>query len=578
MACDFDGRYSRRCWISRLRCDAFGPGLGSAVVVASVVVAGVAAQAQAWAGTGRSGLGFRQVSLELPGPPAEVITADLNGDGRPDLVVVVNVSEWTQKEVQDTTEMDQVRGLVDAMTIIPAVDDRREVRVFLARPDGGYRAVAPMVLPLTVLGMEAGPPGTPVLALTDDGVSALRLGPGERLGLEPLIADPPVLAGTGSFVAGLGLVHDLNGDGIPDLVLPARDGLAIYLGTPAGLATTAVARLAVPGEAFTSAGELRHSYPLPQIASVSGSGRPDLMFEDPRRGWERVWVIRNAGGGRFLAPVEIVFGGGAAVAGTAGGNGGGRARRQRAERPVFFGDVDGDGLAEVVTAQSLDADPKGIRAGIKEANEPLFRYRFYHLDRNLKVAAQPYQTLDARGYAFEGEELAGGLQDLNGDHRLDFLTVTLDLSVWKAMKVLVTRSLALTVDFHLWCQEGNGSFRAVSGLDLAGHFRFNLNDLKMNQLALFAGDFNGDGRADFLQLGRGKEVSVHLGRPDCSFPTDPDFIFKLHDEPRDIALVQVRDLDGDGRADLMVIEPRSATDPALAPPVRLDLYLSGAPR
>jgi hypothetical protein len=544
----------------------------------------LAATSPAWAASGPSGLGFRAWSLDLPGAPAAVIAADLDGDRRVDLVVVVNVSEWTQKEVQDSSEMSQVKGLLDAMTVIPAIDDRREVRVFLARADGGYQALPPLPLPLSVLGMEAGPPGAPVLALTDEGVSVLRLGPGNRLRLEPLIADPPVLAGTGSFISKLGLVHDLDGDGIPDLVLPARDGLAIYLGTPAGLSAKAVARLPVPGEELTSTGELRHSYPLPEIADVDGDGRPDLVFHDPEHGWERVWVIRNAGGGRFLPAIEIGLGGrfkdgaGAREAHAGGKRTGGKPARTAPERPVFFGDLDGDGVAELVTSQAIDAPTKGIRAGIKQANEPLHRYRFYHLDRELRLAAQPYLTLEAKGYAFEGEELAGGLQDLNGDHRLDLLTVTLDLSVWKAMRVLVTKSLALTVDFHVWCQERSGAFRAVTGLDLAGHFRFNLNDLKMNQLALFAGDFDGDGRADFVQLGRGKEVSVHLGRPDCSFPTSPDFTFKLREEPRDIALVQVRDLDGDGRADLMVIAPRSAAEPGLAAPVRLDLYLSGGRR
>jgi hypothetical protein len=538
--------------------------------------------APSWAASPPRGVSMHPWSLELPGAPAAVIPADLDGDRRMDLVVVVNVSEWTQKEVQDSSQMSQVKGLLDAMTIIPAIDDRREIRVFLARAEGGYRALPPFPLPLSVLGMEAGPPGAPVLALTDEGVSALRLGPGETLRLEPLIADPPVLAGTGNFVTKLGLMHDLDGDGIPDLVLPARDGLAIYMGTPTGLASKPVARLPVPGEAYASAEELRHAYPLPEVADVDGDGRPDLVFQDPEHLWERVWVIRNAGGGRFLPAVEIPLTKDAkddkndkSDKSTKKSKAPKGAKGRWAERPVFFGDVDGDGVAELVTSQRVDGEAKGMRAEIRQANEPLNRYRFYHLDRKLEIAAQPYLTLDAKGYAFEGEQLAGGLQDLNGDHRLDFLTVTLDLSIWKAMRVLVTKSLSLTVDFHVWCQDTGGRFHAVPGLDLAGHLRFNINDLKMNQLALFAGDFDGDGRADFVQLGRGKEVSIHLGRPDCSFPTRPDYLLKLREEPKDVALVQVRDLDGDGRADLMVVEPRSPTEPGLAPPVRLDLYLSG---
>lgn len=528
--------------------------------------------APAWAAGGR-GVSLRPVSLELPGAPAAVIPADLDGDGRVDLVVVVNVSEWTQKEVQDSSEMSQVKGLVDAMTIIPAIDDRREVRVFLAQPTGAYRALAPFPLPLSVLAMEAGPPAAPVLALTDEGVSALRLGPGDTLRLESLISDPPVMAGTGDFVAKLGIVHDLDGDGIVDLVLPARDGLAIYLGTPGGLSSQPAARLPLPGEVYTSTRELRHSYPLPEIADVDGDGRPDLVFHDPERGWNRVWVLRNTGGGHFLPAVEIEFKSRGGKPDRSAGH-----RVDARERPVFFGDLDGDGVAELVTSQSMDGETEGMRAGFRQANEPLNRYRFYHLSRGLELAAQPYMTLDAHGWAFEGEMLAGGLQDLEGDHRLDLLTATLDLSIWKAMRVLVVKSLTLTVDFHVWCQDRAGRFHAVPGLDLAGRFHFNLNDLRVSQLALFAGDFDGDGRADFVQLGRGNEVSIHLGRPGCSFPAKPDYVVKLRDEPKDVSLVQVRDLDGDGRADLMIVEPRSTTEPGLGPPVRLDLYLSGGGR
>src|SRR5262249_9176265 len=133
----------------------FFPG-GAAVLLAFLGLV-LAPLSPAPASPSRAPLGFRTLSLELPGPPAQVIAADLDGDGRMDLVVVVKVSEWTQKEVQGASELDQVKGLVEAMTVIPAVDDRREARAFLARPDGGYRALPPLVLPLSVLAMEAGP-------------------------------------------------------------------------------------------------------------------------------------------------------------------------------------------------------------------------------------------------------------------------------------------------------------------------------------------------------------------------------------------------------------------------------------
>jgi hypothetical protein len=134
------------------------------------------------------------------------------------------------------------------------------------------------------------------------------------------------------------------------------------------------------------------------------------------------------------------------------------------------------------------------------------------------------------------------------------------------------------LDFHVWCQEKDGGFRPVKGLDLSGTFRVDLNDLRVSQLSLFSGDFDGDGRADFVQIGRGKRVTIHRGRPDCSFPADPDMAFDLREEPRDLSLVRIRDLDGDGRADLYVINPQRAVEEGFVPPVRMDLYLSGGTR
>jgi hypothetical protein len=51
--------------------------------------------------------------------------------------------------------------------------------------------------------------------------------------------------------------------------------------------------------------------------------------------------------------------------------------------------------------------------------------------------------------------------------------------------------------------------------------------------------------------------------------------FDLREEPRDLSLVRIRDLDGDGRSDLFIITPRRAAEEGFAPPVGLDLYLSG---
>jgi VCBS repeat protein len=513
----------------------------------------------------------RSLSLDLPGAPAAVISADVDGDGRRDLVIVVASNQWDEVAITESSTMDDVKGLVDVMTIVPAVIDRREVRVYRALPGGTYAPPVSLALPLSVLSLEAGPPGTPVVALTDEGASVLRLDAPGTLRLEPWIADPPVMAGTGNFLGDLGVMKDVNGDDLPDLLLPARDGLAVYLARPEkGLARKAASRIPVPGEAFRSAGDLEHRYPLPQVQDVTGDGRPDLIFRDPVKRWRSVWVARNGGQGRFQPATEVVLGTG----------------DPKAPNPVWMGDLEGDGRAEVVFRQSLD-DPKdrGIRKELAKAREPHGRLTFRRLSKDLAPEKAPYRTFDVTGWGLEGVEaedteieLPGGFQDLNGDGRPDIVTVTMDLGVTKLLGSLATKRLNVGLDFHVWCQEKDGGFRPVKGLDLSGTFRVDLNDLRVSQLSLFSGDFDGDGRADFVQIGRGKRVTIHRGRPDCSFPADPDMAFDLREEPRDLSLVRIRDLDGDGSADLYVINPQRAVEEGFVPPVRMDLYLSGGTR
>jgi hypothetical protein len=512
---------------------------------------------------------LRTLSLDLPGAPADVVSADVDGDGRRDLVVVVAYNAWDEIAITESSTMDDVTGLVEVMTIVPAVMDRREARVYRARPDGSYEAPRALPLPLSVLGMEAGPPGTPVVALTDEGVSVLRLDAGGVPRLEPWIADPPVMAGTGNFLGDLRLVQDVNGDGVADLLLPARDGLAVYLGRSEtkGLARRAASRLPVPGQSYRSVRDLERRYPLPLVQDVNGDGRPDLIFRDPVKRWRSVWVARNAGQGRFLPAVEIALGSG----------------DPRAANPVWLGSLGGDGLAQVVLRQSLD-DPKraGFRKEMEKARAPRGRLTFRRLSKDLVPEKAAIRTFDVTGYGFEAEEsevdLPGGFHDLNGDGRQDLVTVTMDVGMTSLLGSLATKRLTVGLDFHVWCQQPDGGFRAVKGLDLSGTFRLNLEDLRVSQLSLFSGDFDGDGRADFVQIGRGRRVTIHRGRADCSFPSAPDLAFDLREEPRDLSLVQIRDLDGDGRSDLLVVQPKSVAEPGFAPPVRLEMYLSGGGR
>lgn len=568
--------------------------------------------------------------IALPAAPSVVVPADLDGDGIRDLILVVATTRWDRIGVQESVAVreiavgdaepegggeaseaaasDTVEGLVEVLTVVPALLDRRQLLFYRGLPEGGYALGAEPLdlanpelespelespgLETSVLSVLAGPAGIPVAALTDDGLAALELRPRTgalpNLALVPVVEHPPVFAGSGSFVPGLELVHDLNGDGREDLLLPAREGPMIFLATDDGLLSyptwtppaTPSSGSAVLLEGQRSPDGRRLIYPLPTVLDVDGDGRPELLVAEPDHGWDDFQLLPNLGGGRFGAAVSPR--GEPPPENAARGKG---ATEEPEPRVVHVGDLDGDGVAEVVTVQAPTFDDgAGLRRSLQQAKRPVQTYRFYHLQQGRKRAELPHLELEAEGYAFapgdggaDGEgppPPPGGFLDLNGDGRRDLVTITLDFSMFQALKVLTVQRLSIGLDFHIWCQDDDGGFRRVRGLDLAGRIQLNLNDLRRSSLSQFAGDFDGDGRADFVQMGRGTTVTIHRGQDDCSYASDPDLSLQLAEEPQDLSLVQIRDLDGDDRADLLLIQPGRADETGVTPPVQLDLYLS----
>ena len=518
----------------------------------------------------RDKLELRHSVLELPGAPAVVLPADLDGDGDRDLVVAIAYTEWDQLSIEESTEMKGIEGLVEVMTIVPALTDRRELRVYLAE-GGGFRAFGD-ALPLgkDVLSLAVGPTEWPVVALTDEGISKLELDGGTPR-LEPVLEQRPALAGTGVLFPRLALVHDLDDDGGRDLLLPASDGLAVYPEED-GRWSREAQRVTLPhDERRATRRGLERLYPLPEVADYNGDGLRDLIVLHPDDGWSEVAVLPGLGAGRFGEPMDPL---------------GDDSPFKDEQSLIHAGDLDGDGRAEYLTQESLSDDDASAREEFRQAKRPPYRYRLFRSADALAPSAEPYGSFDATGYTLDegggdqdgGISIPGGLQDLDGDGRKDLIALTLDFSMLQAVRILATRTISIGLDFHLHCQTSDGSFRPVEGLDLSGRFKLNLDDVRLSQLSLFDGDFNGDGRADFVQLGRGRTVSIHAGREGCVYPRRPDLELRLDEEPPDLALVEIEDIDGDGFSDLRIAYPNRIDEPGVTPPVRLELYLSGEAR
>jgi len=507
--------------------------------------------------------------LPLGGAPAALFAVDLDRDGRRDLALVVASTEWGQIGIEESQEIDELGTYVEVLTVIPALFDRRELVLHRGVEGGGYEPEPlRLELPESVHAVFEGPSAEPLLAWTDDGVAAFALRDG-ALALEPRIAAPSPIAGSRDFLSDLRLAHDLDGDGERDLLVPVEDGYQVHLATPAGLAeepaSSFPAPLAerLPGDPRHYAqGSVRH-LPIPIVLDLDGDRRPELVFRNHDAKWNEMRVLANLGGGRFGPPVDPLAG------------------RERDAEPdvVWMGDLDGDGRGEIVTAEELEPESDSMRAEMAYAKRPRNRYGVHALGPDLVWNPEPRLRFEAEGYIFEGDSqvpLPLGVRDLDGDGRLDLVAMSLDFSMLQALRVVTARSIRLGLDFEPNCQLPDGSFRAMPGQDLGGKFTLRLERLRLGQLSSFSGDFDGDGRADFLQLGRGRRALVRRGNEGCRYPEAAEATIELEAEPADLALVRVVDLDGDGRSDLAVTQPPPAGEPGGRG--WLDLYLSGGVR
>ncbi|MDE2149913.1 MAG: VCBS repeat-containing protein [Gammaproteobacteria bacterium] len=499
---------------------------------------------------------------------SQMAAADLNGDGLTDIVVADN----------------QASG-----------SNRGGVWVFLAQPGGGYDApgfYATASQPYTVAIGDLDADGHPDIVTGNDGSAtanqvSVLINNGDGT-FKTHVDDSPQPAAT--FTADAVTVADATGDGLADVVLDASDSTVYVIpGSGAGSLNTAAV------QALTLTGSSADGYGV-AVTDVNGDGVPDLVVTNGCSAAgtaDTVDVFIGRAGQPFsAAPSQHLSVGACPTVAIADINRDGAAdvvvvNRHDASAQVLLdtagslldsgttyalaggtlpawaraADVDGDGKLDILAANA-GSDSVGVLYG------------------NGDGSFDPSPAIIPTG--FDAADVAAA--DANGDGRLELIALDRSAGGLVVARNLGKRSFLSYLDHTYQDGGGNGKQAAdMASADFNGDGKpdvvtANNQDNSLSVLlndgqggfkaplvltstnasgvpnAVIVGDLNGDGNADIVTADSGGNLNAYLGNGDGTFQpkmTSPIVANSVNG-------LALGDLDGDGKPDVAVTENAAA--------------------
>jgi hypothetical protein len=428
-----------------------------------------------------------------------VAVADVNGDGKPDLVVANFCAN--SSNCANGGEVSVSLGNGDG-TFQPAV----------SYGSGGYEAY------FVTVGDVNGD-GKPDLLVTHQclridactqGVVGVLLGNGDGT------FQAAASYGSGGYDASSVAVADVNGDGLPDLVVTNQcasatnclhGSIGLLLGNGDGTFQRAVIH--------ASSGEFTYSV---AVVDVNGDGKPDMLVSNLcasssncANGTVDVWL--GNGYGTFIEPVSYSSGGYAGAS-------------------IAVADVNGDGKLDILVTNQCASSSNCTNGTVGV------------LLGNGDGTFQQAVTYGSGGYV--GASIV--VLDVNGDGKPDLLVANVCASIGNC-----TNSGIGDGSVGVLLGNGDGTFQTAVSYSSGGQ----------SSLSVAAGDVNGDGKPDLLVTNlcagtsycgngivRDGSVGVLLGNGDGTFQAAESYDSGGYESYS----LAVGDVNGDGKPDLLVAD------------------------
>jgi hypothetical protein len=336
----------------------------------------------------------------------------------------------------------------------------------------------------------------------------------------------------------LDLVKDINGDDLDDIMVPDFDGYQVFLQREKGKFDDGKI-IGVPVTMdLTWEDYPWYRHAKPYLADVNVDGLQDLLFWDGdhlqgyyqkrNRTFESHSVV-------YQPPVEFQNEG---LAGLSMKLGGGDDQSNVTEKSLFrFADLNSDGLVDIIT---LNVHSKGVLN--KTSTYEIYMGELDASDQ-LTFPEAPGSVIESDGVQFQMKEL-----DFNEDGRTDFVVSSVEIALTKILAALITGSISQDLQFY---QMGESGYSDEPNVVREITTTFSLRTGEVSYPTVLIIDVNGDDLVDLLVQDGHSRLKIYAGnassrlfdrRPvsfDIPMPNDPD-------------LVEVEDLNKDGREDIIL--------------------------